>query len=123
MYLHEKDHITVYSPCQRSLCSVYNLLQFLTIYAYLDSLTVNYILVAQQFLSNTSASDFSYYSTYYETSAFNNQFGTYRIVEGSSDGGTSWNILDKQTSQMFDKRFHRKTFKIESVGQMYNAFR
>eukprot|EP00268_Persea_americana_P059451 TRINITY_DN7298_c0_g1_i2.p1 TRINITY_DN7298_c0_g1~~TRINITY_DN7298_c0_g1_i2.p1 ORF type:complete len:723 (+),score=144.26 TRINITY_DN7298_c0_g1_i2:233-2401(+) len=45
------------------------------------------------------------------------------IVEGSSDGGTSWNILDKQTSQMFDKRFNRRTFKIESVRQMSNAFK
>lgn len=118
-----KRTISLYIHHVRDLSVVYNLLQFLTIYAYFDSLTINYILVAQQFLSNTSASDFSYYSTYYETSDFNNQFGTYRIVEGSSDGGTSWNILDKQTSQTFDKRFHRDTFKIESVRQMYNAFR
>lgn len=115
--------ILLYIHHVRDLSVGYNLLQFLTIYAYLDSLTVNYILVAQQFHSNTSASDFSYYSTYYETSDLNNQFGTYRIVEGSSDGGTSWNILDKQTSQMFDKRFHRRTFKIESVRQMSNAFK
>ncbi|XP_077244385.1 peptide-N-glycanase 1 [Tasmannia lanceolata] len=45
------------------------------------------------------------------------------IVEGSDDGGSSWNILDKQTSQMFEKRFQRKTFKIESVRRMSNAFR
>lgn len=120
-----KRTISLYIHHVRNLSVVYDLLQFLTIYAYFDSLTVDYILVAQQFLSYTSASDFSYYSTYYEseTSDLNNQFGTYRIVEGSSDGGTSWNILDKQTSQMFDKRFHRETFKIESGRQMYNAFR
>ncbi|XP_043702666.1 peptide-N(4)-(N-acetyl-beta-glucosaminyl)asparagine amidase isoform X2 [Telopea speciosissima] len=45
------------------------------------------------------------------------------VVEGSDDGGSSWYVLDKQTSQMFEKRFQRKTFKIHSVGRLSNAFR
>lgn len=71
-----KGTILLYIHHVRDLSVGYNLLQFLTIYAYFDSLTINYILVAQQFLSNTYASDFFYYSTYYETSDLNNQFGT-----------------------------------------------
>lgn len=45
------------------------------------------------------------------------------IVEGSTDGGSSWNVLDERTSQMFEERFQRKTFKVESVRIMSNAFR
>ncbi|XP_059652725.1 peptide-N(4)-(N-acetyl-beta-glucosaminyl)asparagine amidase [Cornus florida] len=45
------------------------------------------------------------------------------ILEGSDNGGSSWRVLDKQTSQMFDNRFQRKTFKISSQGFRSNAFR
>ncbi|TXG65906.1 hypothetical protein EZV62_007181 [Acer yangbiense] len=45
------------------------------------------------------------------------------VVEGSNDGGSSWHVLDKQTSQMFGNRFQRKTYKIKSTGFLSNAFR
>ncbi|KAL0387633.1 UNVERIFIED_CONTAM: Peptide-N(4)-(N-acetyl-beta-glucosaminyl)asparagine amidase [Sesamum radiatum] len=44
------------------------------------------------------------------------------IIEGSEDGGSSWRILDKQTSQKFDKRFQRKTFAVKSQSFLANAF-
>ncbi|KAI3473915.1 hypothetical protein Pfo_028109 [Paulownia fortunei] len=37
------------------------------------------------------------------------------------DGGSSWQILDKQTSQKFDKRFQRKTFEVKSQSFLANA--
>lgn len=46
-----------------------------------------------------------------------------RVVEGSNDGGSSWHVLDQQTSQVFDKRFQRKTYKIRSTGFLSNIFR
>jgi peptide-N4-(N-acetyl-beta-glucosaminyl)asparagine amidase len=46
-----------------------------------------------------------------------------RVVEGSDDGGSSWRILDKQTSQMFKNRFQRKSFKINSDSVPCNTFR
>ncbi|KAK6233012.1 hypothetical protein SCA6_003085 [Theobroma cacao] len=45
------------------------------------------------------------------------------VVEGSNDGGSSWHVLDKQTSQVFNKRFQRKTYKIRSTGFSSNTFR
>ncbi|XP_019053734.1 PREDICTED: peptide-N(4)-(N-acetyl-beta-glucosaminyl)asparagine amidase isoform X2 [Nelumbo nucifera] len=45
------------------------------------------------------------------------------VVEGSDDGGSSWYVLDKQMSQIFTKRFQRKTFKIGSTHRLSNAFR
>ncbi|KAL5731278.1 peptide-N(4)-(N-acetyl-beta-glucosaminyl)asparagine amidase [Ranunculus cassubicifolius] len=45
------------------------------------------------------------------------------VIEGSDNGGASWHILDKQTSQIFEKRFQRKTYKIRSSGQPSNIFR
>ncbi|XP_019258725.1 PREDICTED: peptide-N(4)-(N-acetyl-beta-glucosaminyl)asparagine amidase isoform X2 [Nicotiana attenuata] len=45
------------------------------------------------------------------------------VLEGSENGGSSWHLLDKQTSQMFDKRFQRKTFTVSSPGYLANAFR
>ncbi|KAH9687986.1 peptide-N(4)-(N-acetyl-beta-glucosaminyl)asparagine amidase [Citrus sinensis] len=45
------------------------------------------------------------------------------VLDGSNDGGSSWHVLDKQTSQMFENRFQRKTFKIKSTGFLSNAFR
>jgi peptide-N4-(N-acetyl-beta-glucosaminyl)asparagine amidase len=45
------------------------------------------------------------------------------VVEGSNDGGSTWHVLDKQTSQMFEDRFQRRTFKITSVGLQFNVFR
>ncbi|KAL7234794.1 hypothetical protein ACSBR1_018283 [Camellia fascicularis] len=45
------------------------------------------------------------------------------VLEGSDDGGSSWRVLDEQSSQMFKNRFERKTFKIRSVGFLANAFR
>ncbi|XP_011005718.1 PREDICTED: peptide-N(4)-(N-acetyl-beta-glucosaminyl)asparagine amidase-like [Populus euphratica] len=45
------------------------------------------------------------------------------VVEGSHDGGSSWRILDKQTSQMFKDRFQRKSYKINSDSVPCNTFR
>ncbi|KAF5750481.1 hypothetical protein HS088_TW03G00818 [Tripterygium wilfordii] len=45
------------------------------------------------------------------------------VVEGSDDGGSSWRILDKQTSQLFENRFQRRTFKVGSLAVQSNAFR
>ncbi|XP_020256663.1 peptide-N(4)-(N-acetyl-beta-glucosaminyl)asparagine amidase [Asparagus officinalis] len=44
------------------------------------------------------------------------------IVEGSDDGGINWYLLDKQSSQLFEKRFQRKTFKVDT-SRKSNAFR
>ncbi|CAK7340939.1 unnamed protein product [Dovyalis caffra] len=45
------------------------------------------------------------------------------VVEGSHDGGSSWHLLDKQTSQMFENRFHRKSFMIDSNSVPCDTFR
>ncbi|KAF8017974.1 hypothetical protein BT93_H3006 [Corymbia citriodora subsp. variegata] len=45
------------------------------------------------------------------------------VVEGSSNGGSSWHVLDKQTSQLFNNRFERRTFKIKTNAPTSNAFR
>ncbi|XP_074292665.1 peptide-N(4)-(N-acetyl-beta-glucosaminyl)asparagine amidase isoform X1 [Silene latifolia] len=45
------------------------------------------------------------------------------ILEASTDGGSTWNILDRQTSQKFDGRFQRKLYKIKSCSPQSNAFR
>uniref|UniRef100_A0A7C9ERG9 Transglutaminase-like domain-containing protein n=1 Tax=Opuntia streptacantha TaxID=393608 RepID=A0A7C9ERG9_OPUST len=45
------------------------------------------------------------------------------ILEGSSDEGSSWYVLDEQTSQKFEDRFQRKSYKIESCSRQSNAFR
>ncbi|KAL9273552.1 Peptide-N(4)-(N-acetyl-beta-glucosaminyl)asparagine amidase-like protein [Drosera capensis] len=45
------------------------------------------------------------------------------VVEGSDDGGSSWHIIDKQTSQKFEGRFQRKTCKVTSSGVESNTFR
>ncbi|XP_047341537.1 peptide-N(4)-(N-acetyl-beta-glucosaminyl)asparagine amidase [Impatiens glandulifera] len=46
------------------------------------------------------------------------------IVEGSDDGGCSWQIMDKQASQTFENRFQRKAFEIKkSATLLANAFR
>ncbi|XVE89862.1 hypothetical protein DITRI_Ditri20bG0028700 [Diplodiscus trichospermus] len=45
------------------------------------------------------------------------------VVEGSNDGRSSWHVLDERTSQLFDKRFQRKTYKIRSTGFSSNIFR
>lgn len=44
------------------------------------------------------------------------------IVEGSNDGGISWSVLDKQSSHIFEKRFERKCFRVETRN-LCNAFR
>ncbi|THU75034.1 hypothetical protein C4D60_Mb04t39660 [Musa balbisiana] len=44
------------------------------------------------------------------------------IVEGSEDGGSSWNVLDEQNSQIFERRFQRKTFMVKKKC-MSKAFR
>ncbi|KAL9225488.1 hypothetical protein vseg_001405 [Gypsophila vaccaria] len=44
-------------------------------------------------------------------------------LEASTDGGSTWKILDRQTSQKFDSRFQRKLYKIESCSRQSNAFR
>ncbi|KAG6703110.1 hypothetical protein I3842_07G067200 [Carya illinoinensis] len=45
------------------------------------------------------------------------------VVEGSNDGGSSWHLLDKQTSQTFERRFQRRSFKITSSGLLFSVFR
>ncbi|XP_047943261.1 peptide-N(4)-(N-acetyl-beta-glucosaminyl)asparagine amidase [Salvia hispanica] len=45
------------------------------------------------------------------------------ILEGSEDGGSTWLMLDKQTSEKFDKRFQRKTYEVGSRSFLANAFR
>ncbi|CAJ1961058.1 unnamed protein product [Sphenostylis stenocarpa] len=44
------------------------------------------------------------------------------ILEGSSDEGISWQVLNKQTSQFFEDRFQRRTYKI-SASFPCNVFR
>lgn len=46
-----------------------------------------------------------------------------RILEGSKDGGSSWYVLDRQTSQKCENRFQRKLYKIELSNTQSNAFR
>lgn len=45
------------------------------------------------------------------------------VVEGSDNGGSSWRVLDEQTSQMFENRFQRKAYKLKLHGFFANAFR
>ncbi|ESW19153.1 hypothetical protein PHAVU_006G100800 [Phaseolus vulgaris] len=45
------------------------------------------------------------------------------ILEGSSDKGISWQVLDKQTSQFFEDRFQRRTYKIGCASFPCNVFR
>ncbi|TKY61394.1 Peptide-N(4)-(N-acetyl-beta-glucosaminyl)asparagine amidase [Spatholobus suberectus] len=45
------------------------------------------------------------------------------ILEGSSDEGISWQVLDKQTSQFFEDRFQRRTYTISSASFPCNVFR
>lgn len=45
------------------------------------------------------------------------------VVEGSNDGGLSWHVLDERRSEMFDKRFQRKTYNVKSAGFLSNMFR
>lgn len=45
------------------------------------------------------------------------------IVEGSSDGGLNWRVLDVQTSQTFEERFQRRAYMISTSGYQANAFR
>jgi peptide-N4-(N-acetyl-beta-glucosaminyl)asparagine amidase len=45
------------------------------------------------------------------------------ILEGSSDEGNNWQVLDKQTSQFFKDRFQRKTYMINSASSPSNLFR
>ncbi|KAK7284260.1 hypothetical protein RJT34_19004 [Clitoria ternatea] len=45
------------------------------------------------------------------------------VLEGSSDDGISWQVLDKQTSQVFEDRFQRKTYLINSASSPCNVFR
>ncbi|KAM0952161.1 putative peptide-N(4)-(N-acetyl-beta-glucosaminyl)asparagine amidase [Dioscorea sansibarensis] len=44
------------------------------------------------------------------------------IVEASKDEGQNWDILDEQSSQIFEKRFQRKSFQVQSEHK-YNLFR
>ncbi|KAK9735305.1 hypothetical protein RND81_04G197400 [Saponaria officinalis] len=44
------------------------------------------------------------------------------ILEASPDGGSTWNIIDRQTSQKFDSRFQRKLYNIKSCSTQSNAF-
>ncbi|ONM23772.1 Peptide-N(4)-(N-acetyl-beta-glucosaminyl)asparagine amidase [Zea mays] len=44
------------------------------------------------------------------------------VLEGSADGGSTWNILDARNSEMFESRFLRKTFTVDKRYKA-NAFR
>ncbi|KAG9439809.1 hypothetical protein H6P81_019974 [Aristolochia fimbriata] len=44
------------------------------------------------------------------------------ILEGSEDGGQNWTQLDKQTAQLFEKRFERKMYQV-NVSKQSNMFR
>ncbi|XP_028770648.1 peptide-N(4)-(N-acetyl-beta-glucosaminyl)asparagine amidase isoform X2 [Neltuma alba] len=45
------------------------------------------------------------------------------ILEGSEDDGISWQVLDKQTSQVFEDRFQRRSYTISSASLPSNVFR
>ncbi|RLM85863.1 hypothetical protein C2845_PM04G25180 [Panicum miliaceum] len=45
-----------------------------------------------------------------------------RVLEGSADGGSSWNTIDTRSSEMFETRFFRKTFTVDKRCKA-NAFR
>uniref|UniRef100_A0A7N0T4Q8 Transglutaminase-like domain-containing protein n=1 Tax=Kalanchoe fedtschenkoi TaxID=63787 RepID=A0A7N0T4Q8_KALFE len=45
------------------------------------------------------------------------------VLEGSDDGGSSWNVIDKQSSCVFQNRIQRKTFRLASPARPSNAFR
>ncbi|GAV79247.1 hypothetical protein CFOL_v3_22712 [Cephalotus follicularis] len=47
---------------------------------------------------------------------------TFRVVEGSNGGGSCWGDLDRQTSQKFENRFQRRTYRLTSLGFPANAF-
>ena len=41
-----------------------------------------------------------------------NQICFERILEGSSDSGSSWSELDARNAEVFSRRFERRTFEI-----------
>ncbi|OEL34685.1 Peptide-N(4)-(N-acetyl-beta-glucosaminyl)asparagine amidase [Dichanthelium oligosanthes] len=45
------------------------------------------------------------------------------VLEGSADGGSTWNMIDARNSEMFDSRFLRKTFTVDNKRDKANAFR
>lgn len=45
------------------------------------------------------------------------------VLEGSIDGGQTWDILDERKSQIFERRFMRKTFTIAPEKKMFNTLR
>ncbi|XP_021750542.1 uncharacterized protein LOC110716236 isoform X1 [Chenopodium quinoa] len=49
------------------------------------------------------------------------RFAISLIVEGSSDGGSNWYVLDRQTSQKFDSYFQRKLYRVGSRHTQSNA--
>lgn len=46
----------------------------------------------------------------------------HRVLEGSTDGGSTWNTIDARSSVIFDSRFYRKTFTVDKRYKA-NAFR
>ncbi|KAG8080477.1 hypothetical protein GUJ93_ZPchr0007g4436 [Zizania palustris] len=44
------------------------------------------------------------------------------VLEGSTDGGSTWNTIDTRSSVIFDSRFYRKTFIVDKRYKA-NAFR
>uniref|UniRef100_A0A0E0EBK3 Rad4/PNGase transglutaminase-like fold domain-containing protein n=1 Tax=Oryza meridionalis TaxID=40149 RepID=A0A0E0EBK3_9ORYZ len=44
------------------------------------------------------------------------------VLEGSADGGSTWNTIDARSSVIFDSRFYRKTFTVDKRYKA-NAFR
>uniref|UniRef100_A0A0E0I153 Rad4/PNGase transglutaminase-like fold domain-containing protein n=1 Tax=Oryza nivara TaxID=4536 RepID=A0A0E0I153_ORYNI len=44
------------------------------------------------------------------------------VLEGSTDGGSTWNTIDARSSVIFDSRFYRKTFTVDKRYKA-NAFR
>ncbi|CAI0384550.1 unnamed protein product [Linum tenue] len=45
------------------------------------------------------------------------------VVEGSTDGGSNWYILDKRASQVFEDRFQCRSFEVQRQGLCCNVFR
>ncbi|CAN6205440.1 unnamed protein product [Urochloa humidicola] len=44
------------------------------------------------------------------------------VIEGSADGGSTWNVIDTRSSVMFERRFFRKIFTVDKRCKS-NAFR
>ena len=59
----------------------------------------------------------SYWSMYLQLTSI-----CHRVLEGSTDGGSTWNTIDTRSSEIFETRFFRKTFTVDKRCEA-NAFR